>query len=471
MIRIDEGFATSKRSVYFDLTDVLEYARQYDTVSGIPRAGLVIAGHIIEKHGRDAARLVAWHPVKASFFELENDWCTSDYEFDRREFSKWFDLDRTQLRTIANWAASWYSGRPFRRRYHWVRAHLMAALRREAFFRKRRIVPPQAIGDKLRPSRMKAGDIIVIMGATWTFDAHMAFLAEQKRKGISVVLFVHDLVPLLMPEHVTDKVPDHFKDWLDRMSDLAAAFITNSQSTKRDLDQQLAFAGLRKPIHAVPLAQQFLFSGRAKSPARRPRARVLSDARLPFVLCVGTIESRKNGWGLARVWTRLADELGLKTPRLVFAGKQGWLKQDFDDLMRGTGNLGGLVRIVEGPTEYELAYLYSKCLFTVFPSFYEGWGLPIGESLWFGKVCVTSKAGAMPEVGMDMCPYIDPNDLDELHAVVRRMIVDPAYRSDFEQRIVRARLRTWADVADGVWSALAGLESDCPVPAKIPNAV
>ncbi len=443
------------RSIYIDFTDVLEYARHHETVAGITRATLVIAGHLVGKHGRGVARLLAWHPTRKAAFELESDWCRADYEFDRAEFCTWFDLDRSAVRTTAHWALDNYASRPVARRYHTARALLMAAVDNKRFFRKRQIYLPRMIGAKLKPVRSKPGDIIITLGATWNMPAYMAFLRRQKQAGIDIHLFIHDLVPILMPEHVIDGVPEHFTQWLAEMCGLASGFVTNSQSTRRDLAAQLATWGVDRPIDAVPLAQHFLTSSAATAKARRLRARVLSEARLPFVLCVGTIESRKNVWGLARVWARLADELGFKTPRLVFAGKHGWLKEDFDDLMHGTGHLGGLVRIVVGPTEHELAYLYSRCLFTVFPSFYEGWGLPVGESLWFGKACVTSDRGGMPEVGMDMCAYANPADLDELHAVIKRVIVDLPYRAELERRIVRSRLRTWNHVADEIWSVLS----------------
>ena len=89
--------------------------------------------------------------------------------------------------------------------------------------------------------------------------------------------------------------------------------------------------------------------------------------------------------------------------------------------------------------------------------------MPIGESLWFGKTCVTSKTSSMPEVGRDMCSYVDPSNLDELYAEARRMIVDLPYRRQFESRIAREKLRTWSDVAKNLWSALtAGLAIDPP---------
>ena len=61
-------------------------------------------------------------------------------------------------------------------------------------------------------------------------------------------------------------------------------------------------------------------------------------------------------------------------------------------------------------TDVELALLYRKCLLTMFPSLAEGWGLPVGESLAYGKICIASRAGAIPEVGGELVDYVDPYD-------------------------------------------------------------
>jgi len=98
-------------------------------------------------------------------------------------------------------------------------------------------------------------------------------------------------------------------------------------------------------------------------------------------LMVGTLESRKNIWGLANVWKQIVDKLGLNAPRLIFAGQRGWLSDDFYDFLHGTGYVQGYIRTVGDATDLELKYLYENCQFTVYPSYYEGWGLPVGESI------------------------------------------------------------------------------------------
>src|ERR1700739_3281778 len=113
---------------------------------------------------------------------------------------------------------------------------------------------------------------------------------------------------------------------------------------------------------------------------------------------------------MMRVWRRMLQTMPeAMVPDLVFAGKIGWLTTD---LMQQLGNaawLGGKIRFIESPPEADLASLYRHCLFSVFPSLYEGWGLPVTESLAFGRPCIIAKTTSLPEAGGSLARYIDPD--------------------------------------------------------------
>ncbi len=139
----------------------------------------------------------------------------------------------------------------------------------------------------------------------------------------------------------------------------------------------------------------------------------------------------------------------MRIPRLVFAGQRGWANEEFFSLISRTAKLNGLISLIEGPSDEELAFLYKNCLFTVYPSYYEGWGLPIGESLWFGRPVIASKTSAMPEVGGDAVDYVDPYDLEALEAAVIKML-DPVYRSQRAAAAQAMPKRTWREVAEDI---------------------
>jgi len=179
--------------------------------------------------------------------------------------------------------------------------------------------------------------------------------------------------------------------------------------------------------------------------------------KVPYVLVVGTFEVRKNLWQIAIVWDRLRQNAGRPLPKLVFAGGYGWLNNDFDKLMQATGQLGGWAEIIPAPSDNILAFLYRNCLFTITASFYEGWGLPIGESLAYGKTAVVSETSAMPEVGGDMVEYCDPHSLDSIEAACLRLIDDPDHRIRLEEKIALRHLRSWNDVAHDMVEAVQEL--------------
>ncbi len=110
---------------------------------------------------------------------------------------------------------------------------------------------------------------------------------------------------------------------------------------------------------------------------------------------------------------------------------------------------------IEAPTDAELIWLYSRTLFTVFPSLAEGWGLPIGESLWFGKPCVASNATSMPEVGGDLCLYGDPHDIETFAGPIIRLIRDAEFHANAVAAIKASPLRTWAEAATEVAAAVS----------------
>jgi glycosyltransferase involved in cell wall biosynthesis len=112
------------------------------------------------------------------------------------------------------------------------------------------------------------------------------------------------------------------------------------------------------------------------------------------------------------------------------------------------GYLGGKIEHRPGLSDEELAEAYRGCLFTIFPSLCEGWGLPIAESLAHGKFCVASIRTSIPEVGGDLIDYFDPSDDDDAPAKIERLLFEPGYLAAREARLrAKYRPRTWADCA------------------------
>lgn len=309
------------------------------------------------------------------------------------------------------------------------------------------------------------GDQLVLLDNAWLPKGLEPWLQYARTKlGLDVCVLLHDLIPVVTPQYTKSDTCFLFRDWLVRSTKFVTCYLVNSENTGRDLRAFLNEQAATQPVKVIPLAQAPLndmdpedtpesaYTVFSNSSGMPDHIRALT--KTPYVLVVGTMEVRKNLWQLATVWDRLRKQPGRGLPKLVFAGSRGWLNDDFDRLMEATGQLGGWAEIVEAPDDDVLAYLYRNCLFTVTASFYEGWGLPIGESLGYGKTAVVSETSSMPEVGGDMVEYCDPHSLDSITAACLQLIDDPEHRIMLEKRIATASLRSWDLVAQEMLEAV-----------------
>lgn len=471
------------RTYFFDVTDIMVYVRTETTISGIQRVSFEIVRRMAEHHGAEAVKLSYWDARRREYLCLDSEHFLAMEEFDTAELHRlFFGTSGAALRRAAPTLAR-YRDRPLKYYFHLARRHLNAYQGNEAHFKKYgssledwrsyhqgRSARPQQEEVVRTPVRdlAKGGDSLVILGATWAIDGIDACLEGLVRdRGLEIRMLIHDLIPIITPEHIAGDFSQEFYRWLKTSLGYCAGYFANSQNTARDLRAFMQEIGVEKPVEVVPLAQKFTQAAHKTETAPEGafaarvadslglRREILNIKKVPYVLVVGTIESRKNVWRLAQAWARLSREEGIEVPKLVFAGKPGWCNEDFNQLVSATGGLGGWIQFADRPTDRELAFLYENCLFTAMVSFYEGWGLPVGESLSFGKTAVVADNSSLPEVGGDMVEYCDAHSLDSIHAACRRLITEPEHRAALEARIARTDLRTWDDVTQGFVTALS----------------
>jgi len=296
-------------------------------------------------------------------------------------------------------------------------------------------------------SPFAAGDVLLNTGfSTYKPGQHDAVAALLDRSAVHYVGFVYDLLPVLFPEWWTLEQQARYREWFVWTGRHAAQLLCCSESTRRDALRFFADAGIATgPIATVVLGDELP----RELAAARDEVREPAAPGRPFVLFVSTLEARKNHRLLFQVWRRLLAAHGPeRVPDLVFVGKRGWLIGDFVSELENARFLDGKIVWREHVDDTELALLYATCLFTVYPSLYEGWGLPVAEALAFGKYCVASNAASLPEVGRDFADYHDPHDVAGATARIERAIFDDAYR-DTRQRAIGEgfRARSWQESA------------------------
>ena len=305
-------------------------------------------------------------------------------------------------------------------------------------------------------ARFARGATLINLGTSWWLRNYFLMVREAKRRyGIRYVPFVHDLIPVLAPEHCIDDLVRDFVAWIIGVFRHADGFLVNSQSTARDLCRVAEDLGYPPPEPAViPLDGQVGGLPDATIGGLRDVLAKLG-VEAPFVLFVSTIESRKNHVLAFRVWQDLLARRGARrTPMLVCVGNPGWLVSAAMARLNSSEALRRKVRILSKVSDADLAMLYQGCLFTIYPSSYEGWGLPITESLCHGKIPITTRVSSLPEAGGEWAEYFEISSVADFHEKVERLIDDRTYRETRERDIrQRFRPRSWSIIAQDLVAA------------------
>ncbi|MDF0545478.1 glycosyltransferase [Sphingobium sp. H39-3-25] len=302
------------------------------------------------------------------------------------------------------------------------------------------------------------GAFLVNLGTSWWLQNYFLYVRQAKTAyGIRYVPFVHDLIPVMASEHCTRELTQDFISWALGAFDHADFFLVNSEATKRDL---LRVAALLE--HVVD--ERNIVVVRLDADFRKPTTTSLSDRELSkwglgrseFVLFVSTIESRKNHIGAFDAWiSLLRSHRPRSVPKLVCVGNKGWLNDAVYARLASHDGLRDKVVMLSGLSDAELDLLYRACLFTLYPSNYEGWGLPVTESLCQGKVPLLSDASSLPEAGGAFAHYFEAGSTPRLTKALEQLIFDGSFRTDKEALIRKDFLpRRWGDIAADIANSI-----------------
>ena len=152
---------------------------------------------------------------------------------------------------------------------------------------------------------------------------------------------------------------------------------------------------------------------------------------------------------------------------LMIVGARGPSSETLIRAIEGDPLTRPLIRILDDAGDDELAWLYEHCCWTLYPSFYEGWGLPLSESLMYGKLCLASNAASLPEAGQGLARHLDPADLEAWHREVVALLAAPERLPAIEERIRRERrIIDWRQSGAAFAAAIESLAA----PGRSPSA-
>ena len=273
---------------------------------------------------------------------------------------------------------------------------------------------------------------------------------------VPLVVSVHDVSFLEHPQYFTRYRSGQLRLTVERTVKTAAAVLTPSEFSRRAILRHYNVD--QSKVIVVPNAVSSQF---------RPVERKLAQAFLqdkfgihdPFVLTVGDLQPRKNHLGLLKAFEEVMRANPQLPHHLMFVGKETWYSKDLHRAVERS-SVRGRVRFTGFVEDADLVCFYGACDLFVFPSFYEGFGLPILEAMACARAVACSNTTAMPEVADAAGILFDPYSTEEMTRAIADVLLDPALRARLERLgSQRAALFSWEKAAErtlDVYARVAG---------------
>lgn len=248
-----------------------------------------------------------------------------------------------------------------------------------------------------------------------------------------LIVTIHDVSFLEYPEYFTKFRANQLKLTVARAAAQAAQILTPSEYSRAAIIDHYKVPQQR--VRVIPNGVSSRFR-----PMDRSVARVAVEKALgvpgPFVVSVGDLQPRKNHLGLLRAFEQVVLGHPELKHKLVFVGQETWYSPKLHQAVQAS-RIADRVRFAGFVEDDDLVRYYGACDLAVYPSFYEGFGLPILEAMACQRAVACSETTAMPEVADSAALLFDPHDIDEMAQAIRDALIDP----DFRERLERLGLK------------------------------
>lgn len=281
-------------------------------------------------------------------------------------------------------------------------------------------------------------------------------LAERTKH----LMLVHDIIPKLFPEYLNNWRKSLYWRWTERAIESADKILANSKRTEKDLVQKLGINPAKITIAYIDVDEIYKQEVSAKKTAQ-----VLKKYKLKpgYIYNGGGLEVRKNAEGVLRAYKFLLEKnkqehFVADFPKLVISGKLmpqlAPLVVDVEKIVAEL-NLTQQVQILDFVPQADLPALYKNATLFVYPSHYEGFGLPVLEAMVVGTPVVTAKTSSLPEVGGDSVVYCNSEDPQDLAMTMKNVLLNKELREALARRgQERAARFSWQDFTKKIINSL-----------------
>jgi glycosyltransferase involved in cell wall biosynthesis len=320
---------------------------------------------------------------------------------------------------------------------------------------KDRTGPLPIAGISHRITELDSDALLISGGLDWELKNARALIALKRERNFRYCTIIHDIIPILFPHLVVPHLVPVFERYFTDLIVLADYAMCNSEATRRDWARFSRERGVDMPASVFPLGSDL--------PAIEGSLSIELPEQLQgkrFALFVSMIEPRKNHRMLYEAWDRCvrSGAVDAERDRLVFVGRHGWSINDLMRELSANPATRETLIVLNHVPDALLRLLYQRCAFVVYPSLYEGYGLPLAEALAYGKPCISSDAGSLPEIGGDLVVRIDPKDTIRWSDTLAHFMRSPQELDERTARI-RAEFRpvTWEQAAGQFFSTIKSI--------------
>lgn len=394
----------------------------------------------------DVTQLVHWHGKLTGIPRVMYELATRYAESSESIFVTWSPETKKYLeinlqKTLDERGRKIYYTYPYKRSILYTTlARFIRKLKREGISIPYKII--SFIEGNAQPAKQfnfSEDDTLFVLWGEQGSDDFIKELKNIKDKKVKLIQVVYDLLPLITPHysgHSTDSMNKYTREIIPN-TDLVLSI---SENTKSDLQGWLKKQNLKLPkIEFFRLGDDFKISRTEK-----PTQEIFKASRIngnDYILTVGTIEARKNHTILYYAY-KLAKIRNIELPKIILVGRKGWMAEEVHSFITKDPDINDKFVVIEDVSDEQLSWLYDKALFTVYPSFYEGWGLPIAESISRGTPCICSNTSSMPEVAGELANYFNPCSTDECLSAITSMLKPGTIKAE-KNRIQKYKTTSW----------------------------
>lgn len=412
--------------ILYDCTRLIE-RRKAVTPTGIDRVDIHYLNHLLKTYPDTLVGVVQYGPRMVAMSREEV------YELRNTLTLRWIDPDSQSIEENPKLDVAYSRGKSL--------AQSLEKLPGQP------IIHPDILEHLAKPSMLKP---VYVSASHLGLDKEALMFAIKTYLQCQVALFVHDIIPIDFPEYVAAGGDAIHKNRMWNVSAIADLVIVNSQYTKDRVEAFCAAYNSRCPdIEILYIGADKQFKDAVIDPNH-----VMAGRK--YFVSVGTIEPRKNHIMLLNIWRRWIEE-DSNAPYLVLIGKRGWEIKTVTNMLDLSPALRSRVIEMSGLSDQDMVSILKGSQGLVFPTFVEGWGMPLAEALSLGVGAVCSDISVFRECGQNLPTYIDPLDSMSWLAELKRIHNEPEVQQALHAQAAKYVSPNWETHMEQLSVLIAGL--------------